>query len=706
MKWRDFREQECILTMTDVEASGGETVNLIPAATPFVTNTEGDTNPMTPMRSGSGSINFIGEDGVSIVPRNSHQWRAVLTVNGMVMWTGWLKAETFNQRLWGVNEDVSLNVIDDIEALKTWTLDTDKGFGMVSLRSLICECVDHVHNRVGNDLVEVMFSKDIWPGVSFDELFDLQVSRYNFFTSTEYGNEGQTCYEVLESICKTFGWSLSETHGTGAGIRLLFSYAGAREYRRVDYERFRNGEWTDMSEESPLLKKFYSMTPMGMHDYSIEQGYKLISVVSEVNLVNNLLPQLGIDNSNVKDVWDFKVEYQRNGTPGEMDWRVRLLEPKNARTEFPKYTLSEGVKGTPVPFYGAITEDNFDRIGYYGIYPISHDYWGGPKEDPGSAEKKEDKINYEWSDLYLVRCMDIADNTHPLLIARIEGHCLYGNGGFEIGMELHVQDSFEVDPGVNIIMSGAERGGVYGPIKRGWQIRDGGTNNPRVVMLLRVGDKWWNGEAWENQRSTFSVTIWGQQAFQYNHEKTNKVLDWKFNATHYAIPINTTLQGDTELQIIKVDYGNASNVYNECLMKGLTFNYCEAEDERKTTSENSHEYKHKEEGWTENLEPVRLNIYSDKNDPANYGVLQYASGATVKNMYDNLTGQNQRPEEALLDKMKSHFSKTRELLTLRLRHNLNLSAQNKLEVGGKEYHILALRSVDWRTQEVELLVSD
>ena len=104
-------DRVCVMEIINTEVSEGETEVLTPSGTPFITTMDGDTNPLTPIRAQSGKIGFIATDGFRILPRNSHQWRIVMRREGRTMWTGWLKAETYNQRLWGVNEEVTLNVM-------------------------------------------------------------------------------------------------------------------------------------------------------------------------------------------------------------------------------------------------------------------------------------------------------------------------------------------------------------------------------------------------------------------------------------------------------------------------------------------------------------------------------------------------------------------------------------------------------------------
>lgn len=718
MTWADLKDRKCVMEIINTELAEGETVVLTPSGTPFITTMDGDTNPMTPVRAQSGKIGFIATDGFRILPRNSHQWRIVMRRGGRTMWTGWLKAETYNQRLWGVNEEVTLNVIDDVEALKTWTLDAAEGFGMVTLRSLMTECLAHIHNVTGGDALELEWSMDVSPTSGpFYELFELQVSRYNFFSrvADSEAHEGQTCYEVMESICKAFGWTMSlqpatyGPEGVHEGMKMLFSYAGAFNYMKDTFENFRAERWNGGTDSAPLVRAIEDYQPCSLHDYSIEPGYRKVSVVSKINKASNTLPSLQFDDADIKWVEEFEVEYFRgkqntsdSGSVYTMPWRVRLLEPRNPLLKLPKYTFENGVMAK---YDGEVTKNNFDGKSLRGIYAISHDYWSGPKEDQGSSETEEGKINYDWQTLLLVRCASIAENTYPLLVAKSADSCLFQNGGFEIGMNLHVQDaksSLDIDPGITIIPTPESQ--VYGPIKAGWQIRDGGTNNPRVVCLLRVGDRWWNGTQWDGTRSTFSVTIWGQQAFSYNHEKSNKTLDMPFNSTKYAIPINTSLAGDLEFQVIKVDYGRGY-VHNFCLMQGLTFNYCEPESERTLDDlPDSHEYTHTEEGWTETLGAVTLDIHSDKDDAANYGVLTYAGGTPVKNIYNALTGETERPEEALLEKYKAHFTRSREILTLRYFLQDWMEPRNEASIGREVYSLLAVQSVNWLTSEAELVM--
>lgn len=710
MTWADLKDNECVMEIINTELDEGETAVLMPSGTPFITTMDGDTNPMTPIRAQSGKIGFIATDGFRILPRNSHQWRIVMRREERTMWTGWLKAETYNQRLWGVNEEVTLNVIDDVEALKTWTLDAAAGFGMVTLRSLMTECLAHIHNVTGGDALELEWSMDVSPTSGpFYELFELQVSRYNYFSrvADSEAHEGKTCYDVMESICKVFGWTMSLQPATYGheGMKMLFSYAGAYNYMKDTFQNFSAATWAGGTDSAPLVRPLEYFQPCGLHDYSIEPGYRKLSVVSKLKLVDNSLPSLDFSDADIKWVEGFteehSIKYLREGLEKQLPWRVRLLSPKNDLVRFPRYTIFGEEEFNEVDV--EITKSNFDS--YLGIALVSHDYWYGPEEDRGSTPQEgEKKLNYSWRTSMLLHTYGVYEST-PVLISKSSGSSVFQNGGFEIGFELHLQT---FSNSLNMYDKIKPYGGSRpGPLKYGKAL--GEKDKSVVVFSLRVGEMFWNGETWSPGLSTFEVTVEPQQAHSFASVRTNKTLDMPFTATQHAIPISAHLSGEIDLRM----YGTYAVRENgtrftpeRAIIENLTFKYCTPETDKPTSSApaESHEYTHTEEGWTETMGAVTLDIHSDKGDAANYGVLTYASGTTLKTVYNGLTGETQRPEEALLEKYKSHFTRSREILTLRYFLEDWMEPRNEASIGREVYNLLAVQSVNWKTGEAELVM--
>ena len=710
MTWADLMDRVCVMEIINTEVSEGETEVLTPSGTPFITTMDGDTNPLTPIRAQSGKIGFIATDGFRILPRNSHQWRIVMRREGRTMWTGWLKAETYNQRLWGVNEEVTLNVIDDVEALKTWTLDAADGFGMVTLRSLMTECLAHIHNVTGGDALELEWSMDVSPTSGpFYELFELQVSRYNYFNrvADSEAHEGKTCYEVMESICKVFGWTMSLQPASYGheGMKMLFSYAGAFNYMKDTFENFSAERWNGGTDSAPLVRAIEDYQSCGLHDYSIEPGYRKLSVVSKINKASNTLPSLDFQDAAVEWVSQFDITYKygdedkNEGRAGSIPWRVRMLKAQGlVKTNLYENYLDQ--YGNPVPYNGNVTAAGFDN--YRGMHIVSQDFWNGPGAFPGSTPQGEEKRNYAWETVMLYKWHPSSTATVAYLTAESAGSVSFRGGGFVFNAEMHCPlDGNYVGPDVYFKKDGEDY--PYGGIPFGTRmVEENGGNY--IVCRLRIGEWSWTGERWEKSDTTFRIPLTLQDYYSYASVMDNKTLEMGFNGTGYCIPINETMAGQLVFELVNIERGNGNRI-RRAYLKNVSLEYKEAEDENKLAkSGDSHEYTHTEEGWTETMGAVTLDIHSDKADPANYGVLTYANGTTLKTVYNALTGETARPEEALLEKYKSHFTRSREILTLRYFLQDWMELRNEASIGREVYNLLAVQSVNWKTGEAELVM--
>jgi hypothetical protein len=562
----------------------------------------------------------------------------------------------------------------------------------------------------GGDALEMEWSMDVMPTSGpFYELFELQVSRYNYFSrvADSEAHEGKTCYEVMESICKAFGWTMSLQPATYGheGMKMLFSYAGAINYMKDTFQNFRAATWAGGTDGAPLVRPLDYCQPCGLHDYSIEPGYRKLSVVSKINKASNTLPSLHFDDADIKFVGDFDVLYLRNTVLQEpMPWKARLLQPRSNLVSFPRYVKPRNEEYTL--FTGEITEENFGSLS--GISLLSQDYWHGPEEDPGTVEQKnsegevEPKRNYTWSTLMMVTDNHV-DPARPVMIAKSADSCLFKNGGFDINMDVHCQQF----PRGLVQGSNITGQSFPSPLKYGSVLNE--KSKTYMHCKLRVGNMFWDGSAWTPAETIFKILISPQKNNSYGQTVTNKLLTMPFTASHHAVPITSTLVGSIEFQLIgvQVEKEDGSDTLNvlRALIQNLTFNYCEPENERTLDDlPDSHEYTHTEEGWTETMGAVTLDIHSDKGDAANYGVLTYASGTTLKSVYNELTGKTQRPEEALLEKYKSHFTRSREILTLRYFLEDWMEPRNKPRIGHEIYNLLSMQSVNWLTGEAELVM--
>ena len=714
MTWKDAQKNECVMEITDLTAEGDEVMVLQPSDVPFVTTGNGDSDPMAPMRGQTGQIGFISDGGIVLMPGNSHQMRVVLRRGGFTAWTGWVKSETYNQGLWNGSTAATVNVIDDVEALKTWKLDAAGGFGMVTLRELMTECLDHVNGITGGDVLEMEWSVDLFPGVSFEGLFDLQVSRYNFFSrvAESEAHEGMNCHDVMQEVCKTFGWTLSQVPGTPnvADTKMLFSYAGAVNYMRVPYASFRAGEWTGAEDNSPKEIDIEGMFPCGMHQYSLEPGYRKIGVVSKINKASNTLPSLDFQDAAVEwvsesDQFDITYKYgdedKNEGRAESIPWRVRMLKAQGlVKTNLYENYLDQ--YGNPVPYSGNVIAEDFDN--YRGIHIVSQDFWDGPDAFPGSTPLGEKKRNYAWETVMLYKRHPSSTATVAYLTAESAGSVSFRGGGFVFNAEMHCPlDGDYVGPDVYFKKDGEDY--PYGGIPFGTRmVEENGGNY--IVCRLRIGEWSWTGERWEKYDTTFRIPLTLQDNYSYARVMDNKTLEMGFNGTGYCIPINETMAGQLVFELVNIERGNGNRI-RRAYLKNVSLEYKEAEDENKLAkSEDSHEYTHTEEGWTEDMESRVLSIYSDRDDAANYGVLTYAEGDTVKKLYDNLGKVNRRPEEALLEKMKGHYSRARKMLSVQYKAHDDATPRNVVRIGGVRYNVIMTQRMDWQRCHCEYLLEE
>lgn len=743
ISWKDYKGQDCLLTIYDTESTGEDVVVWTPSTRPFITNEDSDTNPFVPVRTSTAKISILTKSLPAIELTSSHRHRVIMKVAGAVKWLGWLSADVMNQGFNYQMEEFTLNAICDLGAMATWQLDPKKGFEIVTLRSLIKECFDHVDGIIGEDMHEDTYYPrfQVMPIFNdettalLNDIFEYKISRYNFFKENK-DNEAEpykcdTCLDVLSKICLFFGFSLRIV-----GTKVYFSH-----FQEGVYYRF------------PSLRAFFvgsmssrndaSVTPTTMptpvaddHQISVEQGKGTISIVANVNDVpRNVVPSLNFDKADVKWVSELmNITYgnpqQPDGSTYDWRWKVRYLVPTSKNLKLHHYVSTQTSAGPTTPVvesqigeYGDVSLRNnqigshtyaFDYIG--GAHVISHDGW--------DARETEGKINFDFKTRLILTSMmptpfGLAHRTNdymavskPLLEANGDEVAIYTSGGFEIAFSAHCPKIYNLNiwsaiSGMGVIqnISGPYLGGDDGPTQIGQY------DETVLQCMFCVGDWYWNGNSWSSTPSTFNIDCNLQEVEHMAEPKTNKTLDMDFYATKYVMPINSPIQGRIRFAIIGTlsRRNGGNNLYERDIVfvEGLSVKYCPPLTNINTTDERKaqHTYTRQTEGFTDKMADVNLDINSNNDDPANYSQLIDVYGNNVEELdytYTSAEGK-QRPEQRLADVYKTIFGRPSTILEIDADDDGADTPMNWMQYSDKRIKAIAVSEHDYTTNKKRII---
>jgi hypothetical protein len=215
---------------------------------PFTTSLDDSDDLFSPVRRSTGYIRILDTGTCPDIIPTSPKLRGVrLTVDGTLMWQGWLKPETYKAQ-WDYLPTLEIPVVSGLGVLDSLpllqedvTLSTGQtmpvAYGSVRIARLILEAI----HLMGTNITRVEFpnsvrTSDGWGAMGY------RLSRYNYFhanNDTDHSAQdwkpivSVSALEMLEDICTFFGWTAIE-HKTA----LLFVEAGCTDYVTADINDF------------------------------------------------------------------------------------------------------------------------------------------------------------------------------------------------------------------------------------------------------------------------------------------------------------------------------------------------------------------------------------------------------------------------------------------------------------------------------------
>lgn len=206
ISWKSLKGTSYTLSITD-GVSG--TTALTPSATPFVTQVDQSEDFFEPVREQTGNIGILGEVGVlEGLLSASPEDRPVVLRNGNndVVWKGYLQTKAFSQ-VWdkGPNE-ITIPVVSHLGIIGSYRLNST---GYMSFAMFF--------KKVSDATGTAFYSSFVFPNLTGI----LDILKYQFYVENfaEWDEElGDYVYddyrEVLEEVCKLFGWVAIEVADT------------------------------------------------------------------------------------------------------------------------------------------------------------------------------------------------------------------------------------------------------------------------------------------------------------------------------------------------------------------------------------------------------------------------------------------------------------------------------------------------------------
>ena len=193
------------------DQTGAEQVELIPAAEPFVTQEDDDEDAFAFIRTQTGSIKVVDTGDVnwrSIMPSNDLDKPVTLEVMNSPVWVGYLQSESYGGELYGNPQEREFAVQCPLSVLRAVQVTTEETelHNFAYILKYIIDSLPSYTNTANDPVV----NRVIVQGGTYARQWLLNlVDWQNFINQSE--DDGDTAkynlYEILEDICRFWGWT-------------------------------------------------------------------------------------------------------------------------------------------------------------------------------------------------------------------------------------------------------------------------------------------------------------------------------------------------------------------------------------------------------------------------------------------------------------------------------------------------------------------
>lgn len=593
-----------------------------------------------PLRLSSAKLRLVGDDYLrELYSTNYQQFRVLFKRNNEIVWRGFIKPEVYTQDYVSSPFELEVECISAMSTLEYIKYSTVYSYkDQVSLFDLLKRFVVESNGAYKNIYLPHVYSTDEVSYNSDENVFEsMLVLERNFFDEDD---EAMNMKEILENICKLFGWALHDWLGDLYFVDI--DHNG--KYRKYNSD-FSSFEEINISKELCVQQVGFAGSN---HTLSVLGGYNKCSVktsnycITGDNLIDDLdlnkkVPDVEFDSSYTKYKW-----YYLNGNT----WKNHLF----------KYTT-----GFPTT-YKEYSEEEIRE-------DVIKNYGSGLLQIPGSSFFRSASFfqatNYDYTDYIQIR-FDFAHSfgyMSPILDILCNGEaCAYAQGAFEITADLfslNINENSYDDYSDEDVLS--------------------------ITTFLSIGDFYWNGSEWVNEYATFNLQ-WPLKQSQSNYQKiinTKKLSDPYDGLNGYCIPIpDKPIYGKLRFQLVDVfnnvihefPKGNISGLR----IKNLSLKYYKKNDS--TADEGTDRIYNNviNEEFVNELDEIELKINSYNNDGLCLSKIILNGDYLRDNLYCSIAGKLIRPEEQLIRRIISQYKTTKIKLTQVLVEDGSITPVTKL----------------------------
>ena len=547
-------------------------VELQGSGSPFLQSLNDSEDLLAPLRTSTARISFIDDISLQeLSPKDAFEWqvRLLRLDDGKQLFIGYLTAEVYTQpNIEGPNV-VTVNAASPLTPIAATTMQL-VDVGSLSIGRLLhmalseCEGVDSVY-------IPAMYTINKATSLAdFTDILHWQFSSSNFIKTSDSGVvtgelfECDTYSAALEAICKLFGWSLTDV-GDGSLYFVSPGYTG--RYMQIGKYQLLASGFVPTVVSPTIIDEGYLFPVDASNTIDFRQGVgsavvKVTATTSELSLP---------DPESLIDTYSFARETveltsaageEHSAEVAEVTTTLRPLGLKLFA-----YALTNDNKWVELENFSRdiINEElqvPYDKVGV----EFSKFDWANPEDLKENAENP--KRAWSLTDAYRIKeaaeIVDISNllgdledvilpDDKPIMSFYIQGG-IFNSGAFVVDFQAMASPK----KGFFIPEDSSWQGGdITEPTKgisagiRNVNFPYWGADAKALRVSLKVGNKYYNGDTWQDSKAIFSIPISADSA-QWHIVKSNKTIDMPYGGdSGWYIPIPELLSGNIELSVYK-----------------------------------------------------------------------------------------------------------------------------------------------------------
>ena len=670
--WKDIEDRTCVLTINDGSVA---TTELTPGDNPFVTQIDDGDDLFTPIRTSSGNIG-IGVDSVddivSMVGRTPLTTPVELTVNDNIRWVGFLSCESFSQEWDRGPLDIALPVMSGLEVLRgihyPYTQLSDLGY--INIAQFIC----NLNHALGNIYTAFIFPNISNPATTL--LYKFRMSNYATSDDKNTTYEMATYYDILEDICKLFGWQAVEYHTylvfMAADVKSIDqSHGNHISWTRTQFERFAAGQSSTSAsmDFDTVVPEFFGVN----HRRSFVAGKNKVEVTGELNEIPEDIWSMDVVEQCVYKGYDYK-----NISWGS--WTIQTYDIK----KFAAYQSpgASSPNGNLQAFNSMVQMACDTQYGYnikFEAYKNGVNAYGGcvAYEKFNLTGRAEGDQNF---------------------IMRLITKGLTDDSTFFPGVVIHT--NFYYTPNQNTTDRFLIKGSVL-TANSAADVFEKPSGDFYCRALLHIGGYYYNGNAWTTTPQSLVLVVEDGEIQGYGMVESGDI-----KAYHY-IPAPNNASGEVIMEVISTclpasSYGpgNEYVAYENLKVQLVTANnrrsgvYIEDKSIRGDINEDKADLNN---GFTNDWSQTCGLTLAREAVPGSNGVVLKSDLTLPNSLYDN-----KYPEKALCDRVAAYAAKARMVLYAVVKSEgamLSPLKRYAMQSGGRTW-ICLCQTVNWQNNEI------